>query len=356
MAEKALSYRQEQNIKTTVKYNEVCSQLPYYMITWLNAKAAANRKLSTRLAYAGDMLLFLRYCVSVNPLLKDTATKDIPLEYMEHLSSEDIIAYLAHLTNGIRDDGHMYTNNEKTRKRRLNSLRSFFKFEYSHKYISDDPTASIEPVKMTNEKFIRKLDADQVDTLVNSLTNNKSSSRRQKFSEKTILRDSAIVELLLNTGVRISELVGLNLNDVDFDSMCMYVTRKGGSIDRVYFNDTTAAALYDYIHSERPNYVKDENEQALFLSNRKTRLQVRSVQDMLQKLGEEALPRFGNLHPHDLRRTYGTALYNSTHDIRLVADVLGHEHVETTNRYYVDSREDNKRRAAMTDVYGRETP
>ena len=353
MAAKPQSYRQEQFEKDSVKYDELLDQLPYYVATWLNAKAAANRKLSTRIAYAGDMLLFLRFCKDTNPLLKSTEIRDIPHDFIAQLSSEDIIAFLAYLSGGRRSDGHRYDNASQTRQRRLNSIRSFFKFETSHKYLKTNPADGVESVKVEKDKYIRRLSVDQAVALTENVENKSaiSSDRRKKYTEHTEMRDAAIINLLLNTGLRISELVGLNLDDVDFNEMCLYVTRKGGSTDRVYMGDDTAALLYDYIHLERANYQASDDEMALFLSMRKNRLQVRGVERMLANYGKEALPNFKNLHPHDLRRTYGTALYDATHDIRLVADVLGHESITTTSKFYVDHKEESKRRAAGLNLF-----
>lgn len=119
----------------------------------------------------------------------------------------------------------------------------------------------------------------------------------------------------------------------------------------VLFNEEVATALSDYIEKERPRYLATEDEAALFLSNRKKRMAVRSIEEMLQKYGETnlSLEDGETLHPHLLRRTYGTALYNATGDIRLVADTLGHKNINTTQKHYAAMEEEHRKQ--NKDIY-----
>ena len=345
------AYRKEQARAYGQKLDAICQNLPSYMVSYLNAKAS-NCRISTRIEYASDLALFLEFVRERNPLAKDTEARDIPLELLEQMTFEDINEFQAYLDHGTRDDGHAYANREAAKARRMSSLRSFFKYECSHNYISHDPTVGAEKIRLRKDKMIERLGTDEVYKLLDVVENSKLSSSKQKtFCEKNKLRDTAILTLLLNTGIRVSELVGLDVRDIDFDEMAIYVVRKGGKTDRVFFNDAVKAALTNYLESERPAFVSSPNEKALFLSGRRQRMQVRSIQKMLEKYGREALPMRHSVSPHKMRKTYGTALYDQTGDIKLVADVLGHESVDTTARHYIDDKTEHKRRAATIKTY-----
>lgn len=195
------------------------------------------------------------------------------------------------------------------------------------------------------------MNSDEVDNFLTIIeTSSVGSIRQQKFLAKTRFRDYAILTLLLRTGIRVSECVSLDLNDLNFNENSMLVVRKGGKEHYLYFDQVTAEAIKDYLNFERKFYTETENEPALFLSTRKKRMAVRSVQEMVTKYAKEAVPN-KKISPHKMRSTYGTALYNKTGDIRLVADVLGHSDINTTARHYAASEEEHRRQAAKIDPY-----
>lgn len=159
-------------------------------------------------------------------------------------------------------------------------------------------------------------------------------------------RDVAILTLFLGTGIRISECVGLNLKDVDFETNSFKVVRKGGNEAILYFSDEVASALKQYI-SDRNQRLENAKKQetALFLSLQDSRISVRAVQNLVKKYSSIAAP-LKKISPHKLRSTYGTALYRETKDIYVVADVLGHKDVNTTKKHYAAISNDIRREAA----------
>ena len=178
------------------------------------------------------------------------------------------------------------------------------------------------------------------------------TQRQQKFHEKTKIRDLAIISTLVGTGIRVSECVGLNVDDISFETYSFVITRKGGKQAEIYFGDEVADALYDYIMYRRDHPPADENDKALFLSNRGKRISVRQVELMVKKYAQTAV-KLKKITPHKLRSTYGTALYEETDDIYLVAEVLGHNDVNTTRKHY-SAMSDTKRRQAAKKVTLRE--
>ena len=171
------------------------------------------------------------------------------------------------------------------------------------------------------------------------------SDRQRKFAEKTKFRDIAILTLMLNAGIRVSECNGLDLNDVDLNANTLTIVRKGGVQDLLYFGDPVHDAISDYLELERKGIqVREGHEKAMFLSLQGKRISVDAIENLVKKYAKIAVPN-KKITPHKLRSTYGTALYRETGDIRLVADVLGHENINTTIDYYAAIEDEHKRQA-----------
>ena len=148
-------------------------------------------------------------------------------------------------------------------------------------------------------------------------------------------RDTMIMNILLSTGIRVSELVGLDIKDVDLLHSGIRIIRKGGKEDIICYNDKVREMLKDYIEYRKKIISKEGHENALFLSSQKRRITVRSVENLVKKYAGRA-SLLKKITPHKLRATYGTALYEETNDLYLVAEVLGHESVETTRKHYTE--------------------
>ena len=238
--------------------------------------------------------------------------------------------------------------------RKLSSLRSMYKYFYRMEMIQSNPASIIQMPKLHDKEIIR-LDKDEVEELLDTVESGKSLTKQQQnFHDKTKVRDLAIVTLLLGTGIRVSECVGLDLNDVDFKNHGIRITRKGGNQVVVYFGDEVEDALFNYLR-ERSNIVPMAgHEDALFLSMQKRRITVKSVERLVKKYAS-MVTQVKKITPHKLRSTYGTQLYKQTGDIYLVADVLGHSDVNTTKKHYA-ALEDERRRMARNMVSLREEP
>ena len=171
------------------------------------------------------------------------------------------------------------------------------------------------------------------------------TDQQRCYHEKTKIRDLAIFTLFLGTGIRISELVGLDIGDIDFKNNCIKVVRKGGNEMFVYFGDEVHEALEDYIVRERSHVIPQPgHENALFFSTQRKRLTARAIQNLVNKYTSHITAK--HITPHKFRSTYGTTLYKETGDIYLVADVLGHKDVNTTRKHYAAQDDERRRRAA----------
>jgi site-specific recombinase XerD len=165
------------------------------------------------------------------------------------------------------------------------------------------------------------------------------------YHQRTKVRDLAILTLLLGTGIRVSECVGLDLDDVDFKNNGIKVHRKGGAEVMVYFGDEVMEALEQYMVERNGTTPVDGHTNALFLSLQNKRISVRAVENLVKKYSK-LVTNVKNITPHKLRSTYGTALYQETGDIYLVADVLGHKDVNTTRKHYAALEDERRRKAA----------
>jgi site-specific recombinase XerD len=156
----------------------------------------------------------------------------------------------------------------------------------------------------------------------------------------------ALLTLLLGTGIRVSECVGLNLEDIDNKNRTLRVIRKGGNEALVYYGEEVAQALEAYIKGPRAGLQPARgHEQALFISMNLTRITTRSVERLVKKYAQ-LVTSLKKITPHKLRSTFGTALYHETGDIYLVADALGHKDVNTTKKHYAAIDEGKRRMAA----------
>ena len=207
--------------------------------------------------------------------------------------------------------------------------------------------------KEKKDKNIIRMNAYEVRSILNAIRqgNEQMSERQRKYCQKTMQRDLAILTLMLNTGIRVSECNGLDLTDVDLRVNTLTIVRKGGGQDVLYFGDAVHEALSDYIDGERVGITPLEgHEKALFYSLQGKRISVDAIENLVKKYARLAVPT-KKITPHKLRSTYGTALYRETGDIRLVADVLGHENINTTINYYAAIEDEHKMQAANAVKY-----
>lgn len=335
-----------------LKLLELRKLLPVYTYEFLDSRAARNP--NTAVSYAYDLLTFFTYLKEFNPKVSSYNIPDIPIEILDQLTFMDINEYQKYLSaQDVSIIGsHDLQNNVSGIARKMSALRSFYKYQCEHLLMTNDPTVGAnKQSRKDDDHVITRLTPSEVDTFLTIIKNSEVGSvRQQKMLQNTRYRDYAILTLLLRTGIRVSECVSLDLSDLNFNENSMCVVRKGRKEHILYFDQVTKDALNDYIELERPHYIDSPNEKALFMSTRKTRMAVRSVQEMVGKYAKVAVSN-KKISPHKMRSTYGTALYNKTGDIRLVADVLGHSDINTTAKHYAASEDAHRRMAAKIDPY-----
>lgn len=338
------NYHDDQNKQNILKMRAVLKTLPSYCRTFfLGIEDYTSAR--TRLAYAYDLRLFFEFLHEQNAICAKLDIKDIPFELLDELTHLDIEEYLEYLTL-YRRDGRDITNDERGKSRKLASLRSFYNYFYKAEMLKNNPAALVSMPKL-HEKEIIRLEPNEVAVLLDQVEDGSKLTKKElEYHKKTKIRDVALLTLLLGTGIRVSECVGLDMQDVDFDVCGIKIRRKGGYEAIVYFGEEVETALLDYLE-ERDRIIPVEgHENALFLSLQNRRMTVRAVEKLVKKYTSR-VTTLKKITPHKLRSTYGTTLYQETGDIYLVADVLGHKDVNTTRKHYAAQQDANRRRAAQ---------
>ena len=341
MKEKA--YYEDVNKKNEVKLRKMLSGLPPFCKQFfIGIEPTTSSR--TRIAYAYDIGCFFDYIHENNPVYAKMEITQFPLAMLDEITPMDIEEYLSYLKY-YEKDGEEHTNEERGIKRKLASLRTFYRYFYKNELIQTDPAVKVDMPKI-HEKNITRLDIDEVAKLLDEVESGESLTKRQKqYHEKTKTRDLAMMTLLLGTGIRVSECVGLDIDDVDFKNNGIKIHRKGGAEVIVYFGDEVRNALLEYMVERQKITAEDGSTNALFLSLQNKRISVRSVENLVKKYAK-LVTSLKHITPHKLRSTYGTSLYRETGDIYLVADVLGHKDVNTTRKHYAALDDDRRRSAA----------
>lgn len=245
--------------------------------------------------------------------------KNISIDDVRAVTQKLIIEFLMY--TGLERD-----NSPTTRMRKLSSLRSFYRYAHTkERLVDNNPTADIDapkkaktlPKYLTVEEAVRLLEAVRNDT-----------------DSKTVIRDYAIITLFLNTGMRLSELVGLNIPSFDSELASVKVMGKGRKERIIYLNSAAQSAVEDYLRVRLdPKHIRT-SDTAFFLSSREQRISAKTVQFVVYKYLKLAGLESKGLSVHKLRHTAATLMYQSGKvDIRVLKDILGHEQLNTTQIY-----------------------
>ena len=345
-----MNYYDEKEKENTLKLREMFSSLPSFCKDYFRSIEPRTTS-KTRLAYCYDLHVFFNYLKTNNPSLKDT---QITLDDLDKITFQDIEEYMEYLKYYKDENNEEVSNSVSGIKRKIASLRSFYKYYYNNGFIKTNPASRVSLPKLRDKEIIR-LDVNEVADFLDSVeSGDKLSENEQKFHEKTKIRDIALLSLLLGTGMRVSECIGINLSDIDLKNTAIKIKRKGAKEAIIYFSDEVLKPLEEYINYRKTIedvYKKDAD--ALFLSLQNKRISARAVQKLVKKYALGVTP-LKHITPHKLRSTFGTNLYQETDDIYLVASVLGHNDVNTTKKHYA-ALEDNQKRLARNKVKLRDT-
>lgn len=337
------TFIEERDHTNILRLRQVVRELPEFCMEFFVGISSRTSTL-TRLNYAYDLRTFFNYLLTELRKFRAYTIDTFDLECLEKVTSQDIEYYMEYVSLYYVDDKER-TNTERGKYRKLAAVRSLFKYLYNHEKIENNVASKVAMPKI-HEKEIIRLEVNEVVELLDEAENGELLTEHQRaFHKHTSVRDVAILTLFLGTGIRISELVGLNVNDVDFSNYSFTVTRKGGNRVVLYFSDEVASALAKYLELRKADKEIPAHEQAFFISLQKKRLGVRAVEKLVKKYSKLITP-LKKITPHKLRSTYGTSLYRETQDIYVVAEVLGHKDINTTKKHYAAISDDIKRNAS----------
>ena len=349
--DKKVTYHEQTDVENTLRLRDVLKTLPPFCRDFFRA-IEPRTTTKTRISYAYDIRIFFQFLLEQNPAFRDWSIDAFTVDVLDQITAVDLEEYEEYLKVYQAGD-KTETNGERGLKRKMSSLRSFYAYYFKREMIHTNPTVLVDVPKI-HQKSIIRLEADEVALLLDYIEHGGDDLTGQKkvYYEKNKDRDLALVTLLLGTGVRVSECVGLDIEDVDFKNNGIKVTRKGGNEMVVYFGPEVEKALKKYLEVRENITPLAGHEHALFYSTQRRRIGVQAIENLVKKYARE-ITTTKKITPHKLRSTYGTALYQETGDIYLVADVLGHKDVNTTKKHYA-ALDDARRRQAAKAVRLRE--
>ncbi len=338
-------YKDAKNHDANEKVHRLLDDLPTYCQTFLVGREGKMSP-STRLTYMQRISKFFDYLQQNNSFFEKKDRKDISLTDLSHLEAEDIEAFASWIRHGGASNG--VENAESSVNNYLSALNMFWRYFVSHGRLQHNPVANVERGGKGTHTIVRLKDHEE-DEFMDSVAAGLGLTDHQiSYHDKTAVRDTAICLTLMRTGLRVSELVGLNLKDVYMEEHYFHVIRKRSKEDLVFFDNDVHRALLEYLDVRHLlNPAKDEN--ALFLvafgKYQGHRLSVRSVQLLVKKYAKAGAPAVGSrITPHKLRATYATDMLKATGNVALVQEALNHES-PTTTMMYADSRTMDLKRA-----------
>ena len=337
-------YRDEKNNRVMEKINDITVDLPMFVRRFANEYLITKNKAPrTVLGYVGDIKVFFEYLEKSQGI----PVMQIKIETLGSLTADDIQDYLMYLMRYNRKDPNnskviKESNQAPARARKLSSLRALYRYLIAHGHLEKNVAELVDMPKI-EEKAIVYLEKEEVrEVLQGAETGDALTQTQYKFAKGQQMRDVAILTLLLHTGMRVSELVGIDRQDIDWGEKRIRIFRKGRKEQYVYFNEPVREALQDYIDHERKVSAEDLN--ALFISRKGQRISVRAVERLVKKYTASTVPT-KRITPHKLRSTFATNLYEETGDIYVTSDALGHSSLETVKKY-TNLHDERRRRAA----------
>ena len=343
----AQNYHEEQIESIIIQLRRQLETLPPFLDLFFRA-IAGTKSPRTRLWYAGDFKIFFTFLAEECPAFLGLDLRDFTPEHLAQVTDTDIERFMAYLEvykTNVNGEEKTHRNKPRSRARKLAAVRTLFTYYYKKKLIPANPASLVDFPKI-NKTAIVYLEVDEVARLLDEVEGGESlSGRAQAYHEATKERDLALVTLLLGTGMRRSECIGIDITDLDFNRNAVKVTRKGGDEAILYFSHEVARALSDYLAVREKMTPREGHENALFLSMQRRRMTTKTLENLVKKYAG-LVTTMKNITPHKLRSTFGTTLYNETHDIYLVAEVLGHADINTTKKSYAHMSEERRRMAA----------
>jgi len=330
------------------------SELPDFVFTYIE-EYYTGESINTQLGYSLDVKVFFNYLRSYK-FTNIAKNEDFKLCDIEKITPSDLIRFKAYLreyeTEYLSPAGNKVTrickNSPYGINRKLSAVRGLFIYLYKTEQISQNITDKVDFSKL-HQKIKKPLTSQESIKLIDVIYNGEKYFEGRTLSEynKKKLRDIAIFTTYLGTGIRVSELVNLQVTDIDFETQSFIVTRKGGDQQEIFMPVQVHNAIYEYLHKDKEN-IRDSG--ALFLGRGGKPLTTASIEKTLKNYCYAVgITHPDKTRPHALRRTFACRLLEDGIDIKMVAELMGHKNIEVTHRYYAQYSS-QKRREVMQNL------
>lgn len=314
------------------KFAEQLKILPAFYSEMMQSISPDDMSLSTKVAYSRDVVRFFEYLKESNPLYKDKEIKDFTLEDLENVTPNDANEYVA--------TSLLPSVSSATVSRYIAACASMYIELMRFEKLTRNPFLLVRRPKKRDSQIIY-LTESECDKLIMVIQSGQGLTNKEALYHYPV-RDIAMISLILDTGIRVSEAVGLDIHQFDFEEHCAFVTRKGGHIDTVYFSDTVQDLLQEY--EEERKLRSDAVDNAFFLNRRNGhRVSVRSMELLVKRYASIAIPtKAAKFSVHKLRSTFATSYYAATHDLITLQEKMGHQNIATTKIYTAALKETSK--------------
>lgn len=340
--------------------HEFLSNLPDFVFDYIEIYYTGE-SINTQIGYCLDIKVFLEYLIRFKYRTLNSP-EEFTTEHIAGVTAEDIVRFKAYLkeyeSTYTSPDGKPITrirrNSNYGINRKLSSVRGLFSYLYKMDKIPQNITDKVDMNKL-HQKIKKPLTTQETVRLLDVIYNGENIFTGRHLTEymRTKQRDIAILIAYLGTGVRVSELVNLDIDDVCFDTSSFIVTRKGGDEQEIFMPVQVENELFAYL-TERKEMENIKDKKALFISRQGTRMTVSSVEKMLKKYCLMAgITDSDKSRPHALRRTFACRLLEDGVDIKMVAELMGHKNIEVTHKFYAQYNSAAKREVMRNiDVLG----
>ena len=307
-------------------FNNKVSTLPDSAQNYLRTTGTQSA-LSTRLGYAIDLNDFFDWLIENSPNFCDLKKESIITENIKKINSEDISNYISFQSDrGLK---------ERTVARKRSALSSYFTYLVNNRYIPYNPVAAAARVKIKKTDEVLYMNMDEQNIFYNTVDNGIGlPDGAAKSHNKYKVRDKALIMLMLDTGMRVSEINSININMLDLEECSVIVERKGHKIQKIYFSEDVKTLIEEYLIERNITGSLLNNKNPLFITTSGNRLSIRAIQILVKKYSTSALPGKGlSITPHKLRSSFAMEFYGVGHDLLALQRKLGHENIVTTNVY-----------------------
>ena len=282
---------------------------------------------TTAVAYARELSVFFDYLIYTSPNFCDLSKEQITLDHIREITPQDISRYITYSLRGLKLA-------ERTVARRRAAISSFFAYLIRLKLIDYNPALASSKVHITESESVVHLEmSEQLDLLKTVDDGTGLTKKQMSYHGRYQLRDYALILLLLDTGMRVSELHGINIEHLNLKKCSVHITRKERKEQDVYFSDETVAAIQDYLDERNSKFPVSISE-PLFVTLKGDRLSVRAIQALVKKYATSALPGTGSkMSPHKMRASFAMSFYRANKDILALQKKMGHKTLTATNIY-----------------------